>query len=58
MELEQGFARIDFFGDWDLNDDDAVNEDEFGDGLFGLFDRNDDDYLDDDEWSAAEAWGM
>lgn len=57
-ELRQGFVETDFFGDWDLNDDDLLDENELDDGFFGLFDENDSGYIEENEWAATDHWTM
>lgn len=46
------------FGDWDLNDDKNLDEDEFNDGWFNAFDDNENGHWDGDEWDDAGDAGL
>lgn len=57
-ELRQGFVDTEWFGDWDMTDDNELDENEFSDGFFGLFDEDRSGYLDENEWAATDHWTM
>lgn len=49
-EFNTGFGDSGIFDDWDLDDDGALSEDEFGEGVYNGYDVNDDGVLDEPEF--------
>lgn len=40
-----------YFDDWDVNDDEILDNDELSDGLYDTWDNNSDGIIDNDEWN-------
>ncbi|MFD2515972.1 hypothetical protein ACFSRY_19020 [Pontibacter locisalis] len=53
------FASTNYYEDWDLNDDNLLNEDEFTTSFFQTWDTNNDNALVENEWkTAAKDFGI
>ncbi|MFD3001642.1 hypothetical protein ACFS7Z_14820, partial [Pontibacter toksunensis] len=58
-EFNSTFASNNYYEDWDLNDDNLLDQNEYNAGLYDTWDVNNDNRLDENEWNtASNDWGL
>lgn len=55
-EFGLGFSETDWFGNYDMDDDDLLSDVEWNEGLFGDWDTNDDTFLDETEFGVYNTY--
>ena len=55
-EWYEGWADSEWYNDFDLDDDELVNNNEWNEGLFANWDEDDDGFWDEDEYNTYTAY--
>lgn len=58
-KFSTAFTGTNYYEDWDLNDDNYLDENEFNESYYDVWDTNNDGILDENEWNEdTEAFGL